>query len=78
MHGLYMFVWCISAFNVYSYACIMYSIGFSDPYVCVALMPERRFKTKPVKTDYKGKDLNPTYYKEFNMYVNLYVGMSSL
>ncbi|XP_065899174.1 BAI1-associated protein 3-like [Dysidea avara] len=41
--------------------------GFSDPYVCVALMPERRFKTKPVKTDYKGKDLNPTYYKEFNM-----------
>ncbi|XP_065899176.1 BAI1-associated protein 3-like isoform X2 [Dysidea avara] len=41
--------------------------GYSDPYVYIALMPERRFKTKPVKTDYKSKDLNPTYYKEFNM-----------
>ena len=48
---------------------LMYSTGYSDPYVYIALMPERRFKTKPVKTDYKSKDLNPTYYKEFNMYV---------
>ena len=45
------------------------SVGFSDPYVYIILMPERRFKIKPVKTDYKSKELNPTYYKEFNMYV---------
>jgi len=48
---------------------LLNSTGFSDPYVSIVLMPERRFKTKPVKTDYKSKDLNPTYYKEFNMYV---------
>ena len=33
-------------------------------------MPEKRFKIKPVKTDFKSKDLNPTYYKDFKMYVN--------
>ncbi|XP_065899172.1 protein unc-13 homolog D-like [Dysidea avara] len=43
------------------------SNGFSDPYVYIALMPQRRFKTKPVKTDYMKKTLNPTYYKEFNI-----------
>ena len=32
-------------------------------------MPERRFQIKPVETDHKSKDLNPTYYKEFDMYV---------
>ena len=53
---------------------LTYSIGFSDPYVYIVLMPERRFKTKPVKTNYKSKDLNPTYYKEFDMYVCLYGG----
>ena len=44
-------------------------IGTSDPYVDIVLMPERRFKIKSVKTDFKHKDLNPTYYKDFKMYV---------
>ena len=33
------------------------------------LMPEKRFEIKAVETDYKSKDLNPTYYKDFKMYV---------
>jgi len=48
---------------------VIYPIGFSDPYVYIVLMPERRFKVKAAKTDYKSKNLNPSYYKEFNMYV---------
>jgi len=38
--------------------------------VQIVLMPEVRFQIKPVETDHKSKDLNPTYYKEFNMYVS--------
>ena len=41
--------------------------GKSDPYVEILLMPEERFKIKPVKTDYKSKELNPFYAKEFEM-----------
>jgi len=52
------------------------SKGYSDPYVDIVLMPERRFKIKSVKTDFKSKDLNPTYYKEFKMYVNVCVARS--
>jgi len=54
---------------------LLHTTGFSDPYVQILLMPERRFKIKAVKTDYKNKDLNPTYYKEFKMYVRMYVCM---
>ena len=43
--------------------------GLSDPYVEIQLMPGERFKIKPVKTDYKSKELNPFYAKEFEMYV---------
>ena len=46
-------------------------VGYSDPYVDIMLMPERRFKIKSMKTDFKSKDVNPTYYKEFKMYVNV-------
>ncbi|XP_065899170.1 BAI1-associated protein 3-like isoform X2 [Dysidea avara] len=45
------------------------SNGYSDPFVDIVLMPERRFKIKSVKTDFKSKDLNPTYYKEFKIKV---------
>ena len=48
---------------------ISHHTGSSDPYVQIVLMPERRFKIKAVKTDHKHKELNPTYYKEFKMYV---------
>lgn len=43
--------------------------GFSDPYVEILLMPEERFKIKPVKTDYKKKELNPFFAKDFKVYV---------
>ena len=52
---------------------LLFTTGFSDPYVQILLMPERRFKIKAVKTDYKNKDLNPTYYKEFKMYVRVFI-----
>ena len=49
--------------------CISKCAGLSDPFVEVQLMPEERFKIKPVKTAYKSKELNPFYAKEFEMYV---------
>ena len=36
-------------------------------------MPVERIKIKPVKTDYKSKELNPFYAKEFEMYVYISV-----
>ena len=36
-------------------------------------MPEERFKIKPVKTEYKSKELNPFYAKDFKMYVYVQV-----
>ena len=55
------------------YKMLLHTTGFSDPYVQLLLMPERKLKIKAVKTDYKNKELNPTYYKEFKMYVLIYV-----
>ena len=45
-------------------------LGYSDPLVEIVLMPERRFKIRPVKTDFKSKDLNPFYGKDFKMYAH--------
>lgn len=50
--------------------CACVHIGLSDPLVEIVLMPEKRFKIKALKTDFKTKDLNPSYYKDFKMYVH--------
>lgn len=44
-------------------------VGSIDPLVEIVMMPERRFKLKPVKTDFKSKNANPFYGKDFKMYV---------
>ena len=44
-------------------------VGSIDPLVEIVLMPERRFKIKAVKTDFKSKEANPFYGKDFKMYV---------
>jgi len=70
------YVLCMYVYIGVGQRCVLYyrtlihlCVGLSDPYVQIVLMPERRFQIKPVETDHKSKDLNPSYYKEFNMYV---------
>ena len=52
--------------------------GLSDPFVEILLIPEERFKIKAVKTEYKSKELNPFYAKDFKMYVAIHYSRYSV
>ena len=64
---------CSYRYNLLSDGCVTFftHVGLSDPYVEIVMMPERRFKIKALKTDFKSKDVCPTYYKDFKMYVHI-------
>ena len=56
--------------NIILLAVYILYVGSVDPLIEIVLMPERRFKIKAVKTDFKSKEANPFYGKDFKMYVH--------